>query len=118
MSATVSNSDASLACIVNVVVQEVDIKHVIVKMADGVEGLLKASELSHDKKVEDARLLIKDGEKLEVKITAIDRKKRTISVSVRAKEYDEESAAVREYSPDSSSGAKLGDILKEHLDSN
>ena len=68
------------------------------------------------KKVEDARHELKEGEEIEVKITAIDRKKRTISVSVRAKESDEESAAVREYAPDSSSGAKLGDILKEHLD--
>ena len=97
-------------------VQNVEPKLVTVQLADGVEGQLKASEISNEKKVEDARHELKEGEEIEVKITAIDRKKRTISVSVRAKESDEESAAVREYAPDSSSGAKLGDILKEHLD--
>ena len=104
--------------IVKVVVQDVEAKNVIVQMADGVEGQLKASEISNEKRIEDARAAVKQGDELEVKITAIDRKKRTISVSVRAKESDEESAAVREYAPNTSSGAKLGDILKEHLDSN
>ena len=102
--------------IVKATVQDVEPKFVTVRLADGVEGQLKASEISNEKKVEDARHEVKEGEELEVKITAIDRKKRTISVSVRAKESDEESAAVREYAPDASSGAKLGDILKEHLD--
>ena len=102
--------------IVKAKVQNVEPKFVTVLLADGVEGQLKASEISNEKKVEDARHEVKEGEELEIKITAIDRKKRTISVSVRAKESDEESAAVREYAPDASSGAKLGDILKEHLD--
>jgi len=97
-------------------VTTVEEKSVVVLLADGVEGLLKASELSLDKEVDDARNAIKEGAELEVKITAVDRKKRTVTVSVRAKESDEESAAVREYAPDSGSGAKLGDILKEHLD--
>ena len=104
--------------IVKVTVYKIDVKNIVVQLADGVEGQLKASELSIEKKVEDARSVVKENQELEVKITAIDRKKRTISVSVRAKESDDESAAVREYAPDSTSGAKLGDILKEHLDSN
>ena len=104
--------------IVKVTVLEVEAKNVTVQMAESIEGQLKASEVSNDKRVEDARAVVKQGDELEVKITAIDRKKRTISVSVRAKESDEESAAVREYAPNTSSGAKLGDILKEHLDSN
>ena len=104
--------------IVNCTVQKVDAKNVTVLLADGVEGQLKATELSIDKKVDDARLVVKEGDSLEVKITAIDRKKRTITVSVRAKESDEETAAVREYAPDTGSGAKLGDLLKEHLDNN
>ncbi len=104
--------------IVKGVVQGVEPKHITVQLAEGVEGQLKASELSNDKKVDDARSVVKEGEELEVKITAVDRKKRTITVSVRAKESDEETAAVREYSPESSSGAKLGDLLKEQLDNN
>jgi small subunit ribosomal protein S1 len=104
--------------IVKVTVLEVEAKNVTVQMAEGVDGQLKASEISNDKRIEDARAAVRQGEELEVKITAIDRKKRSISVSIRAKESDEESAAVREYAPNTSSGAKLGDILKEHLDSN
>ena len=97
-------------------VTSVDEKNVVVLLAEGVEGQLRANELSIDGKIDDARHAVKEGDELEVKITAVDRKKRSITVSVRAKETDEESAAVREYAPDSGSGAKLGDILKEHLD--
>jgi len=104
--------------IVKAKVLDVDAKFVTMQLADGIEGQLKASELSNDRKVDDARMVVKQGDELEVKITAIDRKKRTINVSVKAKESDEESAAVREYAPNTSSGAKLGDILKGHLDNN
>jgi len=104
--------------VVKAAVQKVEAKSVTVQLAEGVDGQLKASELSIDKKVDDARSMVKEGEELEVKITAIDRKKRTITVSVRAKESDDETAAVREYAPDTSGGTKLGDLLKEHLDNN
>jgi small subunit ribosomal protein S1 len=96
----------------------VDQSSLMVELAEGVEAMMRASELSIDKKVEDARMETKEGEELEVKITAIDRKKRTIAVSVRAKESDDESAVVREYAPGSSSGTKLGDLLKEQLENN
>ena len=102
--------------IVKGIAQDVDTKGVIVRLADGVEGFLKASEISLDKKIEDARTEIKEGDELEVKITALDRKKRIINLSIRAKEVDDEAAAVEEYSPDSATGAKLGDILKGHLE--
>ena len=98
-------------------ISSIEAKSILVELAAGVEGQLKAAELSNEKKIKDARNSgVEEGEEIEVKITAIDRKKRTISISVRAKESDEETAAVREYAPDSSSGAKLGDLLKEHLD--
>jgi len=98
-------------------IASIEQKNVVVELADGVEAQLKVSELSNDKKIEDARNSgIKETEEIEVKITTIDRKKRTISVSVRAKELDEEDAAVREYASESASGPKLGDLLKEHLD--
>ena len=88
-----------------------------VALADGVEGQLKASELSNDKRIDDARRAsLNEGDEIEVKITVVDRKKRVISVSVKAKESDEETAAVREYAPDLSSSAKLGDLIKEKLD--
>ena len=97
---------------------DVDQKFVTVTLEEGVEGTLKASEISLEKDVDDARTVIKDGEELEVKITAIDRKKRTINLSIKAKESDDEQAAVKEYAPESGGNAKLGDLLKEHLDNN
>jgi small subunit ribosomal protein S1 len=96
----------------------VETRNIIVELAQAVEGHLKISELSGDKKARDAKSSgLKEDDEIEVKVTAVDRKKRTISVSVKAKESDEESAAIKEYTPDSSSGAKLGDLLKKHLDS-
>ena len=99
-------------------VTAIETRNIIVELAQGVDGQLKLSELSGDKKAKDAKSSgVKEEDELEVKITAVDRKKRTISVSVKAKESDEESAAIKEYKPDSSSGAKLGDLLKKHLNS-
>lgn len=96
--------------------QDVDQRFVTVALGDGVEGTLKASEISIEKDIDDARSVIKENEELEVKITAIDRKKRTINLSIKAKESDDEQAAVKEYAPESGGSAKLGDLLKEHLD--
>ena len=99
-------------------INAIETRNIVVELAQGVEGQLKISELSGDKKARDAKSNgLKEDDEIEVKITAVDRKKRTISVSVKAKESDDESAAIKEYTPDSSSGAKLGDLLKKHLDS-
>ena len=95
----------------------IETRNIVVELAEGVEGQLKVSDLSSDKTAKEGKSNgVKEGDDIEVKITAVDRKKRTISVSVRARESDEETAAIREYTPDSSSGAKLGDLLKKHLD--
>jgi small subunit ribosomal protein S1 len=96
--------------------QDVDQRFVTVALGDGVEGTLKVSEISLEKDIDDARTVIKEGDELEVKITAIDRKKRTINLSIKAKETDDEQATVSEYAPESGGTAKLGDLLKEQLD--
>jgi small subunit ribosomal protein S1 len=102
--------------IVKGIAQEVDQRFVTIALGDGVEGTLKVSEISLEKDIDDARTVIKEGEEVEVKITAIDRKKRTINLSIKAKETDDEKATVNEYAPETGGGATLGDILKEHLD--
>jgi small subunit ribosomal protein S1 len=94
----------------------VDQRFVTISLGDGVEGTLKVSEISLEKEIDDARTVIKEGEEIEVKVTAIDRKKRTINLSIKAKETDDEQATVNEYAPESAGTAKLGDLLKEHLD--
>lgn len=104
--------------IVKGIAQNVDVKYVTIALGEGVEGTLKASEISLEKPIDDARSVIKEGEEIEVKITAIDRKKRSINLSIKAKESDDEQATVKDYAPESGGGAKLGDLLKEHLDNN
>ncbi len=81
-----------------------------------IEGYLRASELSRDR-VEDARSLLKEGDEVEAKITTIDRKNRKISLSIKAKDMEEETEAVQEYTRKPGSvGSLLGDKLKEKLD--
>jgi small subunit ribosomal protein S1 len=100
--------------IVNGVVREVDAKGAIVDLEGGIEGYLRASELSRDR-VEDARTVLKAGDEIEAKFLAVDRKVRTIALSVKAKEMSEEAEAVQNYRSDSTTGTSLGDLLKEQI---
>jgi small subunit ribosomal protein S1 len=96
-------------------VREVDAKGAIIDLGNGVEGHLRASELSRDR-VEDARTVLKVDDEVEAKFTNIDRKTRTIALSIKAKEVHEEAEAVQNYrSGESSSGTSLGDLLKKHI---
>ena len=69
--------------------------------------------------MEDARTVLKVGEEIEAKFTGVDRKSRTISLSIKAKEMHEEQEAVQSYRSEtgSSSGTSLGDLLKEQIGS-
>ncbi|MEJ2619152.1 MAG: 30S ribosomal protein S1 [Candidatus Thiodiazotropha sp.] len=97
-------------------VAEVDAKGAVIALADGVEGYLRASELSRDR-VEDARSMLKDGDEVEAKFIGVDRKNRTISLSIKAKDADEEAAAIKGYARDAATSAPtLGDLLKEQMD--
>jgi len=97
-------------------VTEVDAKGATINLGDGVEGYLRASEVSRDR-VEDARSVLKVGEEVEAKFLGVDRKNRTISLSIKAKDQDEEQAAIKGYSRDSSGGATtLGDLLREQME--
>jgi small subunit ribosomal protein S1 len=105
--------------IVRGVVKDVDARGAIIDLGNGIEGQLRASELGRDR-VEDARSVLKPGEEIEAKFTGVDRKSRTISLSIKAKEIHEEAEAVQSYRSDSGSssgGTSLGDLLKEHIGS-
>jgi len=99
-------------------VKEVDAKAAIIDLGEGIEGTLKASELSRDR-VEDARSILKEGDEIEAKFIGVDRKSRAINLSIKAKDADDEAAALKEYSNTGSSAATtLGDLLKEQMDAN
>jgi small subunit ribosomal protein S1 len=102
--------------IVRGVVKDVDARGATIDLGNGIEGQLRASELGRDR-IEDARTVLKVGEEVEAKFTGVDRKSRTISLSIKAKEAHEEAEAVQNYrsSDSSTTGTSLGDLLKEHI---
>jgi len=100
-------------------VKEVEAKAAVITLADDVEAVLKASELSREK-VEDARNLLKVGDEVEAKIIAVDRKNRSISLSVKSKDVEEEKTAMKELSSkqsDQASPTTLGDLIKAQMQS-
>ena len=96
-------------------ISSVDAKGAVVELGEGVEGYLRATELSRDF-VEDARSVLNAGSEVEAKITSIDRKTRRITLSIKALEAEIEDKAVQQYSGQVSAMTSLGDKLKEELD--
>ena len=96
---------------------EVDAKEVIIKLADEVEGILKASDISRDR-VEDARNSFKVGDSVEAKIVSVDRKNRGVVLSIKAKDYDDEQEAVKslkEAEQEAASPGTIGDLIKAQM---
>ena len=97
-------------------VKKVTAKGATVELAPNVEGYLRAAEISRER-IEDARAVLNEGDAIEAKITAIERKDRRISLSVKVREMEAEGDVVQEYSRESSIGsATLGDKFKQTLD--
>ena len=105
--------------IVKVKVSEIDSKNVTVRITDDINGVIHISELSVDE-VNDARSFVKIDEELEAKIISIDKKTRSISLSIKAKEEQDEKIALDSYQSDSSSTSSgsttLGELLKEKME--
>lgn len=92
-------------------------KSATITLQEGVEGVLRASEISRDK-VEDVRNVLKEGDDIEVKIISVDRKNRVLSLSVKAIEIDDEKAAIHDHkSQDASdvSPGTIGDLIKAQM---
>jgi small subunit ribosomal protein S1 len=103
--------------IVKGVVTEVDARGAMIDLGEGVIGSLRSSEMARDR-VEDARLLIKVGEEVEAKFTNVDRKNRSIALSIKAKEVHEEAEAISSYKTEPGTaavGTTLGELLKEKM---
>jgi len=97
------------------IVSSVDAKGATIDLGNGVEGILRTSEMARER-VDDARSLFKEGDEVESKFVAVDRKNRIVTLSIKAKEEAEEAQALEDYSRKSSTGtATLGDIFKEQI---
>jgi small subunit ribosomal protein S1 len=97
--------------IVTGVIKEIDAKGAVVTLADSVEGYLRASEIQRDR-VEDARTHFKEGDEVTAKFTGVDKKNKTISLSIKAIDMDDEATAIKDFSAQAASPT-LGDIFKQ-----
>lgn len=97
-------------------VKEVDAKGAIISLADNVEGHLRASEISRDR-VEDARTQLKVGDTIHAKFIGVDKKNKTITLSIKAKDQDDEAAVIKGYSHSTAPGTStLGHLIKEKME--
>ncbi|MEO8627693.1 MAG: S1 RNA-binding domain-containing protein, partial [Betaproteobacteria bacterium] len=99
-------------------VKSIDAKGAVISLDGEVEGYLRASEISRDR-VEDLRTQMKEGESVNAMIINIDRKNRTINLSVKAKHVAEESEAIQKHTaeaPASAGTTNLGALLKAKMD--
>ncbi len=92
----------------------VDAKGATIELVEGVEGYVRAADISRER-VEDASKVLNIGDEVEAKFTGMSRKDRTLNLSIKAKDDQEESEAVKEYSNVSSGNTTLGDLLKEKM---
>jgi len=104
--------------IIKGVVKEVDAKAAVISLADGIEGILKVAEISREK-IEDASTVLSVGDEVETVVVNVDRKNRTINLSIKAKDAAEEKAAIKEHSEkaaESAAPATLGDLIKAQME--
>ena len=81
---------------------------------------MRVAELSREH-VDDARMVVKPGQSIEARIVGVDRKSRTVSLSVRAMEEQAEAQALRDYEAevgDRIKGATLGELLRSQQQEN
>ena len=113
-------NDNDKGSIVSGQVSDVDAKGATIQLSEGIEGYLRAAEMSRDR-IDDARTLYKVGDTVEAKIISVDRKTRNVSLSIKAKDSQEEAARVQKYQRGSgveqaAAATTLGDLLKEQME--
>jgi small subunit ribosomal protein S1 len=103
--------------VVKGVVKSIESKGAVVELDKDVEGYLRASEIARDR-VEDVSKHLSVGQEIEAVIVNIDRKSRSINLSVKQKDAAEEAAAMQKHASESSASAgttNLGALLKAKL---
>ncbi|WP_297912229.1 30S ribosomal protein S1 [Thiomonas sp.] len=104
--------------VVNGTVKSVDAKGAVIDLGNDVEGYLRASEISRDR-VEDARNLLKDGDEVSALVINIDRKNRSIQLSVKAKDSADQQEALTRLAGEqreATGTTSLGALLRAKLD--
>jgi small subunit ribosomal protein S1 len=104
--------------IVTGTVKTIEEKGAIITLDGEVEGYLRAADISKEK-VTDVSAVLKEGQEIEARIVNVDRKNRTINLSIKAKDQAEEADAAQKFSAENSGNAgttSLGALLKAKLD--
>ncbi|MEZ7894937.1 MAG: S1 RNA-binding domain-containing protein, partial [Thauera sp.] len=98
-------------------VKSVEPRGAVISLGDDVEGYLRASEAAPHR-VDDLTTMLKEGDSVEALVINVDRKTRSISLSIRAKDQAEQSEAMNKLASESSASAgttNLGALLKAKL---
>ena len=102
-------------------VKTVDAKGAVIELTHDIEGYLRASEFSRDR-VDDLRTELKEGDSIQTMIINVDRKNRSINLSVKAKDMADETEAMKSLRSESAASAagstNLGALLRAKLDKN
>jgi len=105
--------------VVKGVVRSLDGKGAVIALEGDVEGYLRASEVARDR-VEDIRTHLKEGDAVTAMIINIDRKNRSINLSIKAKDHAEETEALQSAKADAASATtgttNLGALLRAKMD--
>jgi small subunit ribosomal protein S1 len=99
-------------------VVSVDSKEAIINLAEGVDGVLKVSDISRDR-IEDARNVLNEGDEVEAMIVAVDRKNRGLTLSIKAKEIEEEKDSIAQHNKQTANAATpatVGDLIKAQME--
>jgi small subunit ribosomal protein S1 len=109
-------SENDKGALVSGTVKSVDAKGAVIELAPEVEAYLRASEISTDR-VEDARNALKEGDKVSAMIINVDRKSRSINLSIKAKDNADQQEVMSKMQNEASTGTtNLGALLKAKLD--
>ena len=100
--------------VINGTVTAVDARGANVEVAEGVEGYIRVADIARER-TEDASQVLSVGDKVEAKFTGMSRKDRTLNLSIKAKDDQEETEAVKEFSNVPAGNTTLGDLLKEQM---
>jgi len=100
-------------------VKSVDAKGAEIDLGEDLVGYLRASEISADR-VEDARSVLKEGDEVSAVVTNVDRKSRSISLSIRAKDQADQQEAMASLTQTTGNAGttSLGALLRAKLDNN
>ncbi len=101
--------------IVKGIIKEVSEKAAVVELEDGVLGQIKAQDVAKER-TDDVTAVFKEGDEVEAKFVGMDRRSKMLTLSIKAKEFDEMNKVLKDYKDASTSTTSLGDLLKEKMD--